>query len=142
MTPIDTLLPLLQSAKPSGKNRWMARCPAHEDKYPSLSVRRFDDDAISVKCFSGCTTAEILSAVGLNPSDLFPQNELPRDYPFQRPRTKSIPYLEILTNLREDLLALSVGFGKLKQGHLLTLEDLERLDTAALRIYSIATQSF
>ena len=140
MTPIDTLLPLLQSAKPSGKNRWMARCPAHEDKYPSLSVRRFDDDAISVKCFPGCSTGQILAAVGLNPSDLFPQNELPQDYPFQRSRPQSIPYREILTNLREDLLALSIGLGELKQGNLLTLEDLERLDEAALRCYAIATQ--
>jgi|MudIll2142460700_1097286.scaffolds.fasta_scaffold150575_2 hypothetical protein len=119
----------------------MARCPSHHDKAPSLSIRRFDDDAISVKCFSGCSTAEILAAVGLNPSDLFPQNELPQDYPFQRSRPQSIPYREILTNLREDLLALSIGFGELKQGSLLTLEDLERLDEAALRCYAIATQS-
>ena len=118
----------------------MARCPAHEDKSPSLSIRRFDDDAIGVKCFSGCSTYEILSSVGLNPSDLFPQNELPQDYPFQRQRPQSPPYREILAYLREDLLALSIGFGKLKQGHLLTLEDLERLDEAALRCYAIATQ--
>jgi hypothetical protein len=141
MSPIDKLLDILQSAKPSGRNRWMAQCPAHEDKSPSLSIRQFDDDAVRVKCFAGCTTAEILASVGLNPSDLFPQNDLPKDYPFQRPHPKPIPYREILTNLREDLLALSIGFAQLKQGHMLKLEDLERLDTAALRCYAIATQS-
>lgn len=40
----------------------MCRCPAHEDRSPSLSVR-VGDSALLFKCFGGCTIAEILRAL-------------------------------------------------------------------------------
>lgn len=39
------------------------RCPAHEDRSPSLSWRLGDDGRALLHCFSGCTFAEILEAV-------------------------------------------------------------------------------
>ena len=139
MTPIDTLLPLLQKVRKTRHDRWIACCPAHDDKNPSLSIQEQDDGALLIYCHSLCAPAHIMAAVGLELKDLYQQNVLPAEHPFHRPRPKPIPYREILTNLREDLLVLSIGFGQLKQGHLLTLEDIERLNTAALRCYAIAT---
>ena len=139
MTPIDTLLPLLQGVRKTGNNQWIARCPSHEDTTPSLSIKERDDGTLLIYCHALCAPAHIMAAVGLELKDLYPQKMLPANYPFQRPHQKS--HREILTDLRKDLLALSIGFAQLKQGHLLTLEDLERLDTAALRCYAIATQS-
>ncbi len=40
----------------------MCRCPSHEDRSPSLSVR-VGDSALLFKCFAGCTIAEILRAL-------------------------------------------------------------------------------
>ena len=139
MNPIDTLLPLLQKVRKTRFDRWIACCPAHDDKSPSLSIQEQDDGTLLIYCHALCAPAHIMAAVGLELKDLYPQKMLPANYPFQRPRQKS--HREILADLREDLLALSIGFAQLKQGHLLTLEDLERLDTAALRCYAIATQS-
>ncbi|WBQ19008.1 DUF7146 domain-containing protein [Sphingobium yanoikuyae] len=42
--------------------RGMCRCPAHEDRTPSLSVR-CGRSALLFKCFAGCTIVEILSAL-------------------------------------------------------------------------------
>ncbi len=39
MTPIERLLAKLPSAKRNGRG-WMARCPAHDDRRPSLSIGR------------------------------------------------------------------------------------------------------
>ncbi|MFC7550049.1 hypothetical protein [Plantactinospora sp. GCM10030261] len=39
------------------------QCPAHRDEIPSLSVRGFPDGSLSLKCFAGCTTADILTAL-------------------------------------------------------------------------------
>jgi hypothetical protein len=50
---------------------WTARCPAHDDHSPSLSVRDLDG-YVTVKCFSGCDTDAIASAVGLTRADLRP----------------------------------------------------------------------
>lgn len=41
----------------------MCRCPAHDDKTPSLSVRT-GNSALLFKCFAGCTIGEILHALG------------------------------------------------------------------------------
>lgn len=48
-----------------------ARCPAHEDRQASLSVRGGDDGRTVIKCHAGCDTAAVLAAVGLEVSDLF-----------------------------------------------------------------------
>jgi hypothetical protein len=51
---------------------WKARCPAHDDRKPSLSVSEGDDGRILLKCFAGCETDAVVSALGLSLADLFP----------------------------------------------------------------------
>ena len=53
-----------------GKGKWMASCPAHRDKSPSLAVNEADDRVL-VHCFAGCETADVTAAIGLNVADLF-----------------------------------------------------------------------
>ena len=52
------------------KGKWMACCPAHQDKSPSLAVTE-TDDRVLVHCFSGCDTQDVTAAIGLNVADLF-----------------------------------------------------------------------
>ena len=42
----DVLLSILEGVKRTGPGRWMARCPAHGDKSPSLSIRELDDGRV------------------------------------------------------------------------------------------------
>jgi hypothetical protein len=49
---------------------WMARCPAHDDRHPSLSVKE-NNGHILVHCFAGCTVDTIVAALGLELQDLF-----------------------------------------------------------------------
>lgn len=72
LKPSERLLPLLEGVRRSGDG-WSARCPAHDDKHPSLSVRETADDTVLVRCHAGCETQAILDAVGLKFSDLFPE---------------------------------------------------------------------
>ena len=53
-----------------GKGKWMACCPAHQDKSPSLAINEADD-RILVHCFAGCETSDVIAALGLTVSDLF-----------------------------------------------------------------------
>ena len=48
-----------------------ARCPAHNDRNPSLSIARGADGRLLLHCWAGCKTADILAALGLRWSDLF-----------------------------------------------------------------------
>jgi hypothetical protein len=49
----------------------MARCPAHDDKDPSLRVYSGTDGRILVNCHAGCSPEAIVGALGLELSDLF-----------------------------------------------------------------------
>ena len=52
------------------KGKWMACCPAHQDKSPSLAVTEADDRVL-VHCFTGCDTQDVTAAIGLNVANLF-----------------------------------------------------------------------
>jgi hypothetical protein len=49
---------------------WTARCPAHEDRQNSLSIRE-GDDRVLLECSTGCSVEAIVDAVGLDMHDLF-----------------------------------------------------------------------
>jgi hypothetical protein len=68
--PIQLLVDRLK-AKKSGSG-WMAKCPAHEDQNPSLSISEDADGGALLKCFAGCSTESVLAALGLTIRDLFP----------------------------------------------------------------------
>jgi len=47
---------------------WTVRCPAHDDRTPSLSVRDADDNKVPVHCHAGCDhecVIAMLQAMGL-----------------------------------------------------------------------------
>lgn len=73
MTTIDKLLDRLEGLKQSVPGKWIARCPAHDDRSPSLAIRELPDGMILIHCFGGCETEAILSAMQLQFSDLFPE---------------------------------------------------------------------
>jgi hypothetical protein len=40
---------------------WMARCPAHNDATPSLSIQGADDGRVLVHCFAGCGQTRVIA---------------------------------------------------------------------------------
>jgi hypothetical protein len=62
---------LLLRARSVSKGKWQARCPAHSDRSPSLSICEGKDGRVLVHCFAGCTIEQILIAVRLQKRDLF-----------------------------------------------------------------------
>ena len=51
---------------------WSARCPAHRDRYNSLSIGRGREGRILLHCFAGCEFNEIVAALGLRRYQLWP----------------------------------------------------------------------
>ncbi len=61
----------LATLQPRLKGRgFVARCPAHEDKAPSLNVDE-KDGKVLIKCQAGCDTRDVVTAMGLSMTDLF-----------------------------------------------------------------------
>ncbi len=70
---LDELLSRLDKPTKSGTG-YVARCPAHEDHTPSLSVAEGDGGKLLVKCLAGCATEDVTKALGLKMADLFPDD--------------------------------------------------------------------
>ena len=73
-SPVEQLRSALAAGgfAPRGKAaKYVARCPAHEDRTASLSVGSGDDGRALLHCHAGCTTEAVLAALRLDMSDLF-----------------------------------------------------------------------
>jgi putative DNA primase/helicase len=42
---------------------WMARCPVHEDRSPSLSITTGNDGKVLVRCHAGCDQRDLIAAL-------------------------------------------------------------------------------
>ena len=61
----------LVQAQQTGTGRWKARCPAHDDRSPSLGIREGDDGRVLLFCHAGCSLDSILAKLKLSKRDLF-----------------------------------------------------------------------
>ena len=118
------LLDRLDGVRAVGPGRWVARCPAHEDKSPSLSVRE-TADRLLVHDFAGCQVHDVLVAVGLQPADLFP----PRTGKGHGglPAVRPIPAHDILIALGSEISFLVICASDMAKGETLTPTAAERL---------------
>jgi hypothetical protein len=68
--PVENLVERLH-ARRRGKG-WIAKCPAHDDRKPSLSIDEGSDGRALIRCHAGCDHTAILASLGMKPRDLFP----------------------------------------------------------------------
>jgi 5S rRNA maturation endonuclease (ribonuclease M5) len=69
---LNEILGRFQNVKPAPNGGYLALCPAHDDRNPSLKIDQTDGGKILLKCFAGCDTKDVIRAAGLNWSDLSP----------------------------------------------------------------------
>jgi len=72
----------------AGVRGYMARCPAHDDRDPSMNVDQGVGGRVILRCYAGCSTQAILDALGLTWGHLFPDGA-----PYQDPRGPKLPAL-------------------------------------------------
>lgn len=138
MTPVENLLARLERVK--GRNgSWTARCPAHDDKGPSLAIRELDDGRVLLHCFAGCETQSVLGAMGMDMTDLFPPDDKRKDYPVTgKPKVKPAFYAsDLIRILSFEVLVVSICAHDMKRGKVLSDEDRERLGVAQQRIEEV-----
>jgi hypothetical protein len=72
--PADILLPRLIDVREVVPGQWSACCPAHADGRPSLSISETEDFKLLVYCHAGCDIYDVMGAVGLQVSSLYPSD--------------------------------------------------------------------
>ena len=117
---LDKVLSCLDKVKPAGSNKWKACCPAHDDKHPSLAISEALDGTVLLKCWTGCTAQQIVSAIGLELRDLFPGEKRERRGPSQ-------------AAIKHERTERLIGQSLLDQGKL-EGDDLQRFNLAKQRL--------
>ena len=136
MRDIEDLVSKLKKVKKTGQGRWLACCPAHLDKSPSLAIKLTDDGKILMYCFAGCGIDEIVGAMGLTLADLMPDNP-------EYKKTSNPPKFskfELFDRISFESVILLVAIRQLQSGKILTDTDLERVLKAENTIDNIVRE--
>jgi hypothetical protein len=132
-SPAAKLLSRLDKVKKTGSGQWLARCPAHDDGSPSLSVRETDDGTVLLHCFAQCPAGDVLAAVGMELGELFPRRYA--SPPKSRFERRIGPKDALQSVAYEATVVCCIAAEVREQGNL-TAESYERLITATSRIRS------
>lgn len=128
---IEYILDRLEGVKKSGKG-YMAKCSAHDDKNPSLSLMESSNGQILIHCFAGCAPLDIITSIGLSLSDLYPDGSLGEFRGFEQIKASIKKKQNPQRSLDKTLLDLCQS--RRNEGIKLNAHDLELEKQAFLRL--------
>jgi hypothetical protein len=127
----EALISRLEKCKRTGNGSWVACCPAHGDKHPSLTIRETEDGRVLVHCFAGCDVEQVIGAVGLDFDALFPPKPAADRLPAVR---RAFPAADVLEAVAFECQLVAVAACNLGNGVTLSSVDHDRLLLAQSRI--------
>jgi putative DNA primase/helicase len=80
--PLQLVLNRLEGIEERGGLEFAARCPAHDDERPSLSVSWGDKSAVVLYCHAGCEQDDVVKALGLTYASLSAKQSEEAVYPY------------------------------------------------------------
>jgi DNA primase len=134
---VDLILARLDSPRRSGRG-WLAKCPAHRDRSPSLSVAEGDGGRVLMHCFTGCDVTDVLAAIGLTLADLFPERARdlsPLERQERRQAAQEADWRAALNVLAREADVVGIAASFASCGLALPDDDRQRLRVAIERIH-------
>ena len=131
---IDTLISRLDGVKETGAGKYLSRCPAHDDRSPSLAIKDGDDGRVLIHCFAGCDTENILTAIGMVFSDIMPER-IGTEHHY-RGRPNWIPAKDALATLDHESLVVAIIGADFLEHREIDESTWDRLGQAVHRINS------
>jgi hypothetical protein len=129
----------LDRVRESGPGTWRARCPACDSRSDCLSIRELDDGRVLMHCFrTQCEPGDILRALGLSVSELFPQR--PNDHRY-RPAKSLMPAREALALIDHEVTVATLIISDVLRDRTVTDERYDRLSQCYARIADARTKS-
>lgn len=133
---VEELLARLTKVKKAGPDKWVACCPAHEDRSPSLAIKE-SEGTILLHCFAGCSVEDVCGAVGIEITELFPPTDKREWVGQEKPvkfgavRFSAIDALRCLSGEGSVILLLACDMA---EGKVLSSDEQDRLVTALGRL--------
>lgn len=116
--------------------QYIARCPAHEDRTPSLSLAETSQGMVLLHCFAGCEPAKVLHAIGLTLADLYPDygGDVHLYESLERQKRQARLHRQRKAGIDREVTIRAEAAWNRATGHPLTSHDLERERHAEQRI--------
>jgi hypothetical protein len=135
--PIDRLLARLGGAQRRG-DQYYASCPtaAHEhgDRSRGLAIRELDDGRVLLHCHAGCPVEDVLAAIGISMSDLYPDRPREHRSSGRSPRLSARDALEIV---RHEVTICAIVMGLMLGGNKVRRDEIERAQEAIRRVHRV-----
>jgi len=133
---IEEILSRLEKVKSTGKDKWIARCPSHADKTPSMSIKLADDGRVLFHDFGGCSVFDICGSIGIEVKELFPPSH---DHSWRSEEKRLVgairfTAMDALRGLSHEGAVLAIMAADMAEGRVLTPKDRKRLAVACDRI--------
>lgn len=122
---LQQLLSSLAKVRQTSRDSWVACCPAHADKSPSMTIKAAPN-TILIHCFGGCSTEEILGAIGMTFDDLYPDSG-------REVKPGKLSAADALRCIAFESLVVTATAGTMRQ-RAITPTEMERLVQASARI--------
>lgn len=128
----SNILNRLELVRSNGKGKWSARCPAHQDRGPSLSIRETEDGTVLIHCFAGCGAADVLAAIGFTLGELFPDDPKERKAAQHR-----LVAADVIDAAHHEVMVALASVSDLRAGQPI---DVARLELAQTKLRNILDQ--
>ncbi len=133
---LETLIDRLDGVRETGHDKYVARCPAHDDRSPSLAIKDCGNGRILLHCFAGCDVESVLDALGLSFSDIMPERV--GEMHTYKPVRQRFDARQVLRVLRPEATLVAIAAENIAEGVTLSDEDRDRVFNAACRIRAAA----
>jgi hypothetical protein len=131
---LDELLPRLDGVRRTSTG-YLARCPAHEDRGPSLSIGEREGGGILLHCFAGCEVHDVVAAIGVTLSELFPPR-VDDGKPRSGRRWKHNP-ADLLAVVAREIEIVALAAADLSAGKTLSPQDADRVWQAHRKLSAV-----
>ncbi len=129
---LTEIISRLSKVKRTGNGKYIACCPVHSDRSPSLAITEKPDKMILLHCFGcGAGGVDICNALGIDPASLFPPNDNPR---YEKKVRSGFSAWQLLHALYADLIRLLIIANDLKKIGALSDDDRQFVSEIILRL--------
>lgn len=136
---IENVLVKLNGVKRKLPGRYVALCPVHNEKTPSLAITDAGDGKVLLHCFGcGAGAIEIINALGIDASEIFPQRDRFDCSPSEQLKP-AFTSQQLLTAIYYEAIVVMTIVSDILNGK---QADFERLATAYKRIEAAANYEY
>jgi len=135
--PVALFLPRLANVRQFGKG-WRADCPVGHKSRGALSLAQSDNGNLLLHCFAGCSTSDVLAALGLSLADLYLQRirqETPEQRRELRHAARQTGWGAALGVLAFESTIIQIAAESILLGRALSANDVQRVHVASSRIH-------